>query len=250
MYITGVSLDYREPFGYIIRIPLGMYKMMTTTTPKKRKAPPKWALALKLRRTELGKTQDDIVAESNDLMTQAWVTDIERGRTDLLKAGMEKVVALARALEWSLEDMQEATGLDLGMAVLKPKSIRFEPVYLLSEATKSQPRSEGSIVLQDSVNPPRFRVFIMEGDEMVSSLPNVIHPGYSVYTDLDSVRPIEGKDYVIVYEGVAHVRTFTQTPLGPAFAATNPTHPLIPATANVVGRVYRRVGVQDDLTLN
>lgn len=215
---------------------------------------PNWAMVLKLRRIALGKTQEQIANDSG-VLTQRTVSELERAKYGLEDITVGRLAALARALEWTLPAMQEATGLDFGMAQFKESQLKEKvgylvPTYPLSEASKPNPKSSGTIVIQDARNYENFQVYIMEGDEMVSSQRTAIHPGYTLYTDLDSKVPTVGKDYIIVYKGIPHVRTFAETGLGPAFVAANPLHPLIPASAEVVGRVYRRVGIQDDSTLN
>ena len=73
------------------------------------------AQALFIRRHELGLSQED-VANTAGSISQRTVSELERGKysPDKLTAG--RAAALARALKWTLFDMQIATGVDFGLA--------------------------------------------------------------------------------------------------------------------------------------
>jgi predicted transcriptional regulator len=75
---------------------------------------PKWSQVIAKRRVCLGKTQADIAADSEDVLSQGNITDIESGKVHLENVGVRKAVVLARALDWTLKDMQAATGVNLG----------------------------------------------------------------------------------------------------------------------------------------
>jgi len=68
-----------------------------------------------MRRLALGLGQEDVVALTGDAVTQGWVSDVERGKVDLANAGIAKVVALAKALNWTLAELQAATGAQIGI---------------------------------------------------------------------------------------------------------------------------------------
>ena len=149
-----------------------------------------------MRRLELGKTQEDLVSGSNDLMTQAWVTDVERGRIDLANAGFSKVVMLAKLLGWSLFELQQTTGVDLGMG--KPESnatiipdefiLVMCPVYPLQEAVHWPSMQE----LDQTVDVPKkgyaqsLRIFL-EGDR-------TLH-----FVDTEQRKPAPNHRYLILH---------------------------------------------------
>ena len=72
------------------------------------------AQALFIRRHELGLSQED-VANTAGGISQRTVSELERGKysPDKLTAG--RAAALARALNWTLLDLQIATGVDFGL---------------------------------------------------------------------------------------------------------------------------------------
>ena len=71
-----------------------------------------WADALKERRLQFGMSQQDVVAASGAVLYQAEVSRLERGVVHPTEdISLEKFFALLKALEWTLEDFAEATGL-------------------------------------------------------------------------------------------------------------------------------------------
>ncbi len=86
--------------------------------PKIYSAPlPKWATVLRLRRVELRLSQEEVAERTGHLIAQRTISHLETGRTHLTAFSYARVAALARALEWTLAEMQEGTGLDLGFPV-------------------------------------------------------------------------------------------------------------------------------------
>jgi transcriptional regulator with XRE-family HTH domain len=86
---------------------------MPQATPLLPPPKPPAALALQLRRVKLQLSQEKVALDAG--MSQAAYSDIERGARDLLSVPTGRVIALARALNWTLEEMQEATGVDFGL---------------------------------------------------------------------------------------------------------------------------------------
>lgn len=68
---------------------------------------------IRARRIEIGKRQEDLANDAE--VSQKLISEIERGEQDLLSAGIGRVRNIARALKWSLNELQDATGLDLGV---------------------------------------------------------------------------------------------------------------------------------------
>lgn len=211
---------------------------------------PDWARALKLRRVFLGLSQEQLAGATGEALSQRTVSDLEVARVNLGDLSMTRVVQLARALRWTLLEMQEATGLDLGMANLKKSEGKLTVAYPLQALVDPTLDPIGTIYMQPYEHPENMQFFIADGDEMVSAQHNAIHPGFSIYFDADQRDLVEGKVYVIIYEGRAHIRKYLSTPIGYAFAPDNLAYPLIPTNVEVLGRVYLVIGVKDDNTLN
>ncbi|WP_264778930.1 helix-turn-helix domain-containing protein [Deinococcus aetherius] len=102
------------------------------------KDPPFWAQALKARREALGLskgekvTQEDIAARTGDLISQRTVSHLENGSVDLQGLAFGRVVALAKALNWTLPEFQRATGLPVEEEEVEPpeSSAAEEPFQL------------------------------------------------------------------------------------------------------------------------
>lgn len=71
--------------------------------------------ALKLRRVELGKSQADVAFDS-DVLTQTTVSELERGKYSPADLTATRLAALAKGLNWSVAELERATGLDLGLS--------------------------------------------------------------------------------------------------------------------------------------
>lgn len=83
---------------------------------------PAWADALRERRVQLGLSQEDISARTQDQVSQRTVSALETGTTLLEKMAVSRVISLANALSWTVQQMQEATGIDLGNAAPRTPS--------------------------------------------------------------------------------------------------------------------------------
>lgn len=91
--------------------------------------PPLWAQAIKARREALGRskgdkvTQEEISARTGDAVSQRTVSHLEKGTIDIKTLAYGRVVALAKALDWTLPELQQATGLDMAI----PQDQETEP---------------------------------------------------------------------------------------------------------------------------
>jgi len=204
-----------------------------------------------MRRLELGNlTQEDIQVRSGEIVSQGTVSDLERGKISIDSLNVKRASALARALKWSLSELQEATGVDLGvpnaevLATSEPT-----PVYSLTALGTDKPNPDGyNITPSKGTHPAHWMQTFMDSDEMTPA----IRDGESIYFDTDATSPAKGV-YVIAHQGKAYIRRYSQLPTGPAWTADNPAyaHQFIPAsdTVKVLGRVYRVVGIREDLAL-
>lgn len=86
---------------------------------------PPWALAIELRRQKLKQSQETIAANAE--MSQAYYSKIARGAQELTNVTQGRLVLLAKALDWTLLELQENTGVDLGInASVNPKIEKTE----------------------------------------------------------------------------------------------------------------------------
>lgn len=206
---------------------------------------PEWSRALRARRAALGLAQEDVAARSGDTFSQRLVSDLEVGRIQLGDISIVRAAALARALDWTLSEMQRATGLDLGITELEYVGERMEPVYPLAAAADPDMTALPGVVtvLRGRPHPARVRVFLVDSNEMARTSRAGIQEGDHVYTNLDDAQPKEGHIYVIAAGTRAHVRRWLPTPFGLAWMPDNNEHQPIPPTGvTVIGSVYRVVG--------
>ncbi|WP_322474693.1 helix-turn-helix transcriptional regulator [Deinococcus sp. AB2017081] len=85
--------------------------------PEPKKPRPAWSTALRARRVALDLKQEDVAARTEDAISQGTVSDLERGKVDILNMTASRVGQLATALDWTLEEMQEALGVQLVYAL-------------------------------------------------------------------------------------------------------------------------------------
>ncbi|GGM54104.1 hypothetical protein GCM10008956_32470 [Deinococcus arenae] len=209
-------------------------------------------MALKLRRVGLGMAQDDVAAASGDAFSQRLVSDLEVGKVYLGDISITRASALARALQWTLSEMQAATGIDLGIAeaVALPGTGDPTPIYSLRQLGNPDAQPDGvNITPNPGPHPKTWMQTFMDGDDMDPR----IRDGESIYFDTDKTTPDRGV-YVIRHRDRAYVRRYSQLPTGPAWTADNPAfaHQFIPdgPDVTVLGKVYRVVGIRDGKALN
>lgn len=85
---------------------------------------------LRQRRAQICKRQEDVANDAE--VSQKLISELERGEQDLSSVGIGRVSNIARALDWTLNELQEATGLDFGIeniivAPAAPKRLRKLP---------------------------------------------------------------------------------------------------------------------------
>lgn len=223
--------------------------MLKPLTPKPRtrvatKTVPDWAEALRERRVQLGLSQEDIMARTQDAVSQRSISALETGSTPLTSMALGRVVALARALAWTLAELQRATGLDLGISEAALVAESSADVYPLAAAlTPGQP---GPAIDHEAVTPGIARPLLlrMDSDEMHGTSPASIRPGDYLHLDLNHTTLEEGRVYVVTDAEGAHARLYASTRLGAVFRADNRSYEDIPAAeVQVVGLV---VGVTSD----
>ena len=183
-------------------------------------------------------------------MSQSYYSDIERGNKTLHSLTVGKLLGLAKALQWNLDEMQRATGVDLGITPVTLVGEGSADVYPLTAALSLD--SPGPAVDHELVTPGLKRPLLlrMDSDEMLGVTSASIRPGSTLHIDQADTTPEEGRVYVLTDQDGAHVRLYTTTRLGPVFRAENRTFEDIPATeATIIGRVVS-VATDYDPNLN
>lgn len=99
---------------------------------------PAWSTALRTRRIQLNLKQEDVSARTNDEISQGTISDLERGKTDLVNMTSARLTALANALEWTLEEMEQQTGAALTWSPVRVGDI----IHVTNEGLRTPPPSE------------------------------------------------------------------------------------------------------------
>lgn len=99
----------------LVDLPYGALVSRATSPAHPESEPPAWAVALRKRRVdELKVSQERVVANSGDVLTQSDVTRMERGRLHPVNdLPIAKFFGLLRGYEWTLEQFQDVTGLEV-----------------------------------------------------------------------------------------------------------------------------------------
>lgn len=83
--------------------------------------------ALKMRRVELGKSQADVAFDSG-VLTQTTVSELERGKYGPEDLTASRLSALAKGLNWTVAELEKATGIDLGLTTVYQGAEEILPV--------------------------------------------------------------------------------------------------------------------------
>gem|GEM_PF-5208391 len=75
---------------------------------------------LRLRRVALGKSQEAVALDSG-ILNQTTVSELEGGRYELANLTAARLAGLAKGLNWTLAELEAATGIDLGLASYEEK---------------------------------------------------------------------------------------------------------------------------------
>lgn len=74
-----------------------------------------------MRRVELGKSQADVAFDS-EVLTQTTVSELERGKYGPEDLTATRLASLARGLNWSVAELEQATGINLGLSSYVPRA--------------------------------------------------------------------------------------------------------------------------------
>ena len=226
--------------------------------PKSSKPAPEWARVLRARRARLGLRQEDVSERTEDRVSMGTVSDLERGKVQLGNLTYPRVVDLAQALEWTVAELSEQTGVALATSDDKSsdtapsqalESVGFVMKDVFDLLVASRPLSEAEPIPDLSPIPvprnlarPGLVLFRVRGDSMTVGAEG-IHEGDIIYVDTHDRTPHPDRVYVIHIPGdgvtLKRVRS-----LGGALwlFSDNPDQtrhaPFQADSASVIGRVY------------
>ncbi len=226
--------------------------------PKVSRPVPEWARVLKARRARLGLRQEDVSERTEDRLSMGTVSDLERGKVQLGNLTYPRLLDLAQALEWTVAELSEQTGVTLsaydGKSSDTPPSQALEllgfrmcDVYDLLSA--SRPLSEAEPIPDLSPIPvaneharPGLVLFRVRGDSMTVGAEG-IHEGDIIYTDTHDRLPVSEHVYVIHIPGDGVTLKRVRSLGGELWLfSDNPDQtrhpPFRPDEASVIGRVY------------
>ncbi len=116
--------------------------------PEPKKPRPAWSAALRARRVALDLRQEDIAARTEDAISQGTISDLERGKVDILNMTASRVNVLAAALDWTLEEMQEALGVRLVYPAVTPEYAAKVALEMFKNATGRYPKHEDETIAE------------------------------------------------------------------------------------------------------
>jgi repressor LexA len=188
--------------------------LITMDTIKQRKISPPWARRLRARREELGYTQEDVVSAGGDVFSQRTVSHLEKGTSPLEGLGLAKAAAYAKALRWDLQDLQNETGINLGLTsqppplLLEPTvkhkpDIVILPIRALADA--GTPHQSINTDLGDYIMPREnyrngLEIFVADGQSMRRTEIEGIHDQDTLIVDVQDFQLRDNKVYVVCDE--------------------------------------------------
>jgi len=211
---------------------------------------PAWGEAIKARRKQLGLTQEDLEAATNDILSQKTISDLEVGRVHPLNLGAEKFLALLSALRWTPEEFAEATGLDVPL-VYRPsgeprEDVVWVPVVGSGVAGRPWPESGSMPVPRPLVRPGSVLIQV-EGDSMDTGEEDGLRDGDLVLVDQNLKDLREGRVYAveIIGDGIT-IKRARRVGNRWILVSDNPKGPILePEEVKVLGEVYRKISIRE-----
>nr|WP_034383119.1 LexA family transcriptional regulator [Deinococcus sp. YIM 77859] len=233
--------------------------MATPRARSKQKATPAWAEALRERRMKLELSQEEVAARTGDALSQRTISALETGATPLEKVAISRVISLANALNWTLRQMQEATGIDLGAAnhdgwtiagsgpqLLTPihNVYRVPVIGLASAGAPVADDQDARIIGWEYPAADEYRPHMLclqvDGESMDNGDTDGLRNGDRLYVDTRDLTLQDGKVYVVHVHGNGIVVKRARQ-LGNdwwLFSDNSNFSPTRPDEATIIGRVY------------
>ncbi|WP_165953335.1 LexA family transcriptional regulator [Deinococcus sp. S9] len=224
---------------------------MATPRARKQKATPAWADALRERRMKLALSQEEVAARTGDALSQRAISALETGATPLEKVAISRVISLANALNWSLRQMQEATGVELGATnhdgwtlAPVPNIHRVPVIGLASAGAPVADEQDERIIGWEYPAADEYRPHMLclqvDGESMDNGEADGLRDGDRLYVDTRDLTLQEGKVYVVHVHGNGIVVKRARQ-LGNdwwLFSDNANFSPTRPDEATIIGRVY------------
>jgi repressor LexA len=191
------------------------------------------------RRRQLSMTQPQLAEAAG--VSQPTISEIENGVSELTAIGLGRVVSLARSLQWSLLEIEQATGIDLGLKnSLKDRPSRTVLAYRIGANPRiTDPESQDDPIAHELVEEfsrPGSQVFIVEGDSMAPG----IYDSNAIYADTHDKTVIDGKVYVVRAKGNGRLlKRARKVGTRFIFISDNPMYAALErGEVEIIGRVY------------
>lgn len=194
-------------------------------------------------------TQEDIAAATDDMISQGTVSDLERGRVHPFNLEARRLLALASALKWNLEEMEKATKLDFLGTVKKDKLedsaslVGWHAVRIIGVAEAGIPET---YPVPNHLKRFGTRVFQVHGNSMDAGNKPIRDQDY-VLIDISQTDLQNGKIFVIEITGNGFCVKRAKSRKGDWWLdSDNPEYAsYAPEEAIIVGRVYHRMSGDD-----
>jgi transcriptional regulator with XRE-family HTH domain len=215
---------------------------MTTPQPSKSRA----AQQLRLRRAQLGLTQEGVSGQSMSnegevLISQRTVSDLEKGNVALIDLSARRLVALARALNWSLPELQRATGIDLGL-----EDVGDNASVLAQQPAPQPPRPLLDELYHNHIAKNTHLFVANAGTPIITPTGAAIRKDDLLFVDIIDTIPKIGKIYMVEHSGSTRVHILSWLSGGIYWVNNNPDDaPIARADAKVIGRVVRFMSQHD-----
>ena len=234
---------------------------------------PAWAQKLKERRIQLQKSQEDLAAQSKNVLNQTVISRIERGVSQPLESlSLKELLCYLSVLELTLESFMKLTGLVFSLESLeqadtleqvkrfqvKPKWQRFKVLGTVSAgSSSSSDKGDEEIIIprehliKKGANPKFVRVYLVNGDCMISEEARRSHKNIASgdYVAIDVKNRAKSGDIVVAWwaeEEKLVIKRFKVEREQVVLYPTSPTHPPLVLQheddAKILGRVIWRGG--------
>lgn len=234
---------------------------------------PLWAQKLKERRMQLHKSQEDLAAQSKNILNQTVISRIERGVSQPLESlSLKELLSYLSVLELTLESFMKLTGLVFSLESLeqadtleqvkrfqvKPKWQRFKVLGTVSAGSSSgSDKNDEEIIIprehliKKGADPKFVRVYLVNGDCMISEEARRSHKNIASgdYVAIDVKNKAKSGDIVVAWwaeEEKLVIKRFKVEREQVVLYPTSPAHPPLVLQheddAKILGRVIWRGG--------